>query len=39
MVLPTVKESEVADLFPQGVESVEVPSGKKYLRMTKLAPQ
>lgn len=36
MVLPTVKPDEVAGLFPQGIESVPLPSGKNYLRMTNL---
>ncbi|EDV30702.1 Thioester-containing protein 1 [Drosophila ananassae] len=34
MVLPTVKPEDVPKLFPNGVETVEVPSGKSYLRIT-----
>ncbi|XP_067001488.1 peroxiredoxin-6 [Anabrus simplex] len=34
MVLPTVKESEVASAFPKGFSVLTVPSGKKYLRVT-----
>ncbi|XP_046676765.1 peroxiredoxin-6 [Homalodisca vitripennis] len=34
MVLPTVKEEEVRDLFPKGVSYVNLPSGKSYLRRT-----
>ncbi|XP_058464858.1 peroxiredoxin-6 [Malaya genurostris] len=36
MVQPSVKEEELASLFPGGVSSVELPSGKAYLRKTKL---
>ncbi|XP_016955003.1 peroxiredoxin-6 [Drosophila biarmipes] len=34
MVLPTVKAEDVPQLFPKGIETVEVPSGKSYLRIT-----
>ena len=34
MVLPTIKEDQVANLFPLGVKSVKVPSGKNYIRKT-----
>lgn len=34
MVLPTVKDEEIPTLYPNGVEVINVPSGKKYLRMT-----
>ncbi|XP_062121399.1 LOW QUALITY PROTEIN: peroxiredoxin-6 [Drosophila sulfurigaster albostrigata] len=34
MVLPTVKAEDVAKLFPEGVQTIEVPSGKSYLRIT-----
>jgi len=34
MVLPTVKAEDVPKLFPQGIETIEVPSGKSYLRIT-----
>ncbi|CRL07210.1 CLUMA_CG020193, isoform A [Clunio marinus] len=34
MILPTVKEEEIHSLFPEGVEMLEVPSGKKYIRIT-----
>ncbi|XP_034098647.1 1-Cys peroxiredoxin [Drosophila albomicans] len=34
MVLPTVKAEDVPKLFPQGVQTIEVPSGKSYLRIT-----
>lgn len=34
MVLPTVKPEDVPQLFPKGVEIAEVPSGKKYIRLT-----
>jgi peroxiredoxin 6 len=34
MVLPTIKDDEVPKLFPQGVERVEMPSGKNYIRKT-----
>lgn len=34
MVLPTVKNEELASLYPKGVEPVAVPSGKPYLRKT-----
>ncbi|XP_054282518.1 peroxiredoxin-6 isoform X2 [Macrosteles quadrilineatus] len=34
MVLPTVSEEEAKSLFPNGISTVLVPSGKKYLRET-----
>ncbi|KAH8412300.1 hypothetical protein KR009_001098 [Drosophila setifemur] len=34
MVLPTIKAEELPKLFPDGVDTVEVPSGKNYLRIT-----
>jgi len=34
MVLPTVNDSEIPQLFPKGIRVVDVPSGKKYLRIT-----
>ncbi|KAG5672587.1 hypothetical protein PVAND_002703 [Polypedilum vanderplanki] len=34
MVLPTVKNEEIPKLYPKGVEFVNVPSGKSYLRKT-----
>ncbi|EFX65355.1 hypothetical protein DAPPUDRAFT_231855 [Daphnia pulex] len=34
MVLPTVKDEDLAELFPAGVEQHTLPSGKGYLRTT-----
>lgn len=34
MVQPSVKEEELAALFPNGVTNIELPSGKRYLRKT-----
>ncbi len=34
MITPNVKPDEVDTLFPQGFETVEVPSGKSYIRLT-----
>ncbi|KAL6107479.1 prdx6 [Pungitius sinensis] len=34
MVIPSLSEAEAAALFPNGVTTKEVPSGKKYLRYT-----
>ena len=34
MVLPTIKEEEIEALYPKGVKTMEMPSGKKYLRKT-----
>lgn len=34
MVLPTIKNEDCAGLFPKGVNTFEVPSGKCYLRKT-----
>lgn len=36
MVIPSLSEAEAAALFPNGVTTKEVPSGKKYLRYTQL---
>ncbi|XP_044218233.1 peroxiredoxin-6 [Thunnus albacares] len=34
MVIPSLSDAEAATLFPNGVTTKEVPSGKKYLRFT-----
>ncbi|XP_074063225.1 LOW QUALITY PROTEIN: peroxiredoxin-6-like [Macrotis lagotis] len=34
MVIPTISEEEAKQLFPKGVFTKELPSGKKYLRYT-----
>lgn len=34
MVLPTVPVDQISKVFPQGVEEIAVPSGRKYLRKT-----
>ncbi|XP_070816535.1 peroxiredoxin-6 [Chaetodon trifascialis] len=34
MVIPTLSDAEAATLFPNGVTTKELPSGKKYLRYT-----
>jgi 1-Cys peroxiredoxin 6 len=34
LVLPTVDQDEIDILYPKGVDTVLVPSGKHYLRMT-----
>lgn len=34
MVLPTVSDADVPKLFPRGIEVVDLPSGKRYLRKT-----
>lgn len=34
MVLPTVKDEELKELFPKGVTVREMPSGKGYMRYT-----
>lgn len=34
MVIPSLSDAEAASLFPNGVTTEEVPSGKKYLRYT-----
>ncbi|TDG46749.1 hypothetical protein AWZ03_006796 [Drosophila navojoa] len=34
MVLPSVQAVDVPKLFPKGIETIEVPSGKSYLRIT-----
>ncbi|GBP72472.1 Peroxiredoxin-6 [Eumeta japonica] len=34
MVLPTVRDDEIESLFPEGVKTIDMPSGKKYLRKT-----
>lgn len=36
MVLPTIKDDQLSTLFPQGVESVPLPSGRPYLRRTNI---
>lgn len=36
MVQPTVTPAEAAQLFPRGVETVALPSGKAYLRRVEL---
>lgn len=36
MVLPTLTDEDVAKEFPEGVNVVEMPSGKKYLRTVTL---
>ena len=34
IVQPSVKQEELATLFPKGVRTIAVPSGKQYLRVT-----
>jgi hypothetical protein len=34
MIVPSVKEEDIPDLFPKGVERVSMPSGKSYVRTT-----
>ncbi|CAO1424682.1 unnamed protein product [Diamesa hyperborea] len=34
MVLPTVKNEDIPTLYPRGVEHIEMPSGKPYIRKT-----
>ncbi|XP_050052141.1 peroxiredoxin-6-like [Dermacentor andersoni] len=34
MVIPSVKDEEIPLLFPKGVTSYNVPSGRKYIRVT-----
>jgi len=34
MILPSVKEEDLANLFPGGVDKVSMPSGKVYVRTT-----
>ncbi|XP_008275676.1 peroxiredoxin-6 [Stegastes partitus] len=36
MVIPSLSDAEAASLFPNGVTTKELPSGKKYLRYTKI---
>ncbi|MEQ2211235.1 Peroxiredoxin-6 [Xenoophorus captivus] len=36
MVIPSLPDSEATTLFPNGVTTKEMPSGKKYLRYTKI---
>lgn len=36
MVIPSLSEEEANKLFPAGFTTKEVPSGKKYIRYTKL---
>jgi hypothetical protein len=37
MVLPTVTDEEAVKEFPEGVNVVDMPSGKKYLRTVTLS--
>ena len=34
MVLPSVKSEDIPKLFPKGVKTKEMPSGKGYMRFT-----
>jgi len=34
MVLPTIKDEDVAGIFPKGIRKDDVPSGKNYMRFT-----
>ena len=34
IVQPGVKQEDLAALFPKGVKTVSVPSGKSYIRVT-----
>lgn len=34
MVLPTVKDADIPALFPNGIKTITVPSGKTYIRKT-----
>ena len=34
MVQPSVPQEEAEKLFPKGIETIQVPSGKGYLRLT-----
>ncbi|XP_026469326.1 peroxiredoxin-6-like [Ctenocephalides felis] len=34
MILPTVKQEDIPSLFPKGMSMYNVPSGKKYMRLT-----
>ena len=34
MIIPSVSEDDAKKLFPKGFEVKEVPSGKKYIRVT-----
>uniref|UniRef100_A0A8C6T7R1 Peroxiredoxin-6 n=1 Tax=Neogobius melanostomus TaxID=47308 RepID=A0A8C6T7R1_9GOBI len=36
MVIPSLSDAEAGKLFPNGVNTIEVPSGKKYLRQTQI---
>lgn len=36
MVIPSLPDSEASALFPNGVTTKEMPSGKKYLRYTQI---
>lgn len=36
MVIPSLSDAEAANLFPNGVTTKELPSGKKYLRYTQI---
>jgi len=37
MVLPSVTDDEASKEFPEGVNTVDMPSGKKYLRTVTLS--
>lgn len=34
MILPSVEEKDLPKMFPKGVDKVEMPSGKVYVRTT-----
>lgn len=34
MVLPTIKDEDVCNIFPKGIRKEDVPSGKNYMRFT-----
>lgn len=34
MIVPSVKEEDIPDLFPNGIERISMPSGKTYVRTT-----
>ena len=34
MILPSVKDEDLAKLFPKGVDKVAMPSGENYVRTT-----
>ena len=35
VILPDVTDEQAKDMFPQGYDTVDLPSKKKYLRFTK----